>query len=44
MSRLTSISAFVIACAAMVVPLLNLAVPPDSFFHIADHMVPLLGK
>ncbi len=30
--------------AAVLVPLLNLAVPPGSALHVSDHLVPLLGK
>jgi urea transport system permease protein len=30
--------------AAIVVPVLNLAVPPGSPFHVSDHLVPLIGK
>ena len=30
--------------SAVLVPVLNLAVPPDSAFHIPDYLVPLLGK
>ena len=44
MSRLTLIAAAIIAGLALLVPVLNLAVPPDSAFHIPDYLVPLLGK
>src|ERR671921_788409 len=30
--------------AAIVVPILNLAVPAGSPFHVSDHLVPLVGK
>ena len=30
--------------AAVLVPLLNIAVPPGSVLHVSDHLVPLLGK
>ncbi|HEX2134781.1 MAG TPA: urea ABC transporter permease subunit UrtC, partial [Microvirga sp.] len=30
--------------AAVLVPLLNLALPPASALHVSDHLVPLLGK
>jgi urea transport system permease protein len=33
-----------IAAAAIAVPVLNLAVPPGSPFHVSDHLVPLIGK
>jgi urea transport system permease protein len=44
MNRLTLIAAAIIAGLALLVPVLNLAVPPDSAFHIPDYLVPLLGK
>ncbi len=34
----------VLAAAAVLVPLLNLAVPPDSALHVPDYTVTLLGK
>src|SRR5918997_2035167 len=33
-----------IAAAAIAVPVLNLAVPPGSPFHVSDYLLPLLGK
>src|SRR5687768_2528035 len=33
-----------IAAAAIAVPVLNIAVPPGSPFHVSDHLVPLIGK
>jgi urea transport system permease protein len=33
-----------ITAAAIAVPVLNLAVPPGSPFHVSDHLVPLIGK
>ncbi len=44
MKRLTLISAGLIAGLALLVPVLNLAVPSSSPFHIPDYLVPLLGK
>ena len=44
MSRLALIAAAIIALLAVLVPVLNLAVPPDSAFHVPDYLVPLLGK
>jgi urea transport system permease protein len=44
MSRLALIAAALILALALLVPLLNLAVPADSAFHIPDYLVPLLGK
>ena len=32
------------AIAAVIIPILNLAVPPESFFHVPDYMVSLFGK
>jgi len=34
----------VLAAAGIVIPVLNLAVPPDSFLHVPNYMVPLIGK
>jgi urea transport system permease protein len=44
MSRLALITAAIIVVLALLVPVLNLAVPPESPFHIPDYLVPLLGK
>jgi urea transport system permease protein len=44
MTRLVFAVAFLIAATAVAVPLLNLAVPPSSVFHVPDHFVPLVGK
>ena len=44
MRRLTLLAAAIIMGLALLVPVLNLAVPPDSAFHIPDYLVPLLGK
>jgi len=44
MSRLALIAAAIIAALALLVPVLNLAVPADSAFHVPDYLVPLLGK
>lgn len=33
-----------LAATAVLVPVLNVVVPPGSPFHISDHLVPLLGK
>jgi len=33
-----------LAAAAILVPVLNVAVAPGSPFHLSDHLVPLLGK
>ncbi|SFI93544.1 urea ABC transporter permease subunit UrtC [Albimonas pacifica] len=38
------ISMLVILGIGVLVPVLNLAVPPSSPFHVADHLVPLYGK
>jgi urea transport system permease protein len=34
----------ILLIAAIAVPVLNLAVPPDSALHVSDHLVPLIGK
>ncbi|MGL4590661.1 MAG: urea ABC transporter permease subunit UrtC [Aestuariivirga sp.] len=44
MRRATLIAACIIAAIAILVPVLNLAVPVDSAFHVPDYLVPLLGK
>ena len=44
MSRLTLVFAGLIAAVAILVPVLNLAVSPDSALHVPDYLVPLLGK
>ena len=44
MSRLSLIAAAIILGLALLVPLLNLAVPAEQAFHIPDYLVPLLGK
>jgi urea transport system permease protein len=36
--------AIALLCICIVVPLLNLAVPPDSAFHLSDYAVGLVGK
>lgn len=33
-----------LAAAAVLVPVLNALAPPDSPFHVSDHLVPLIGK
>jgi urea transport system permease protein len=33
-----------LAIAAATIPILNLATPSDSAFHVADHLIPLFGK
>ncbi|WP_275784365.1 urea ABC transporter permease subunit UrtC [Pararhizobium gei] len=35
---------FIILIAAVFVPLSNLLIPADTFFHVPGHLVPLLGK
>ena len=42
--RTTLVVLALIAAAAIAVPVLNLAVPPGSPFHVSDHLVPLIGK
>jgi urea transport system permease protein len=34
----------ILLAAAVIVPILNLAVPPDSFLHVPSHRVALIGK
>ena len=33
-----------LALAAVIVPILNLATAPSSAFHVSDHLIPLFGK
>ncbi|RDI60810.1 urea ABC transporter permease subunit UrtC [Microvirga subterranea] len=33
-----------LAATAVLVPVLNVSVPPGSPFHVSDHLIPLLGK
>jgi len=42
--RTTLIVLALVLGAAIVVPVLNLAVPAGSPFHLSDHLVPLIGK
>ena len=44
MRRLTYIAAAIIAGLALLVPVLNLWIPPESPFHIPDYLVLLLGR
>lgn len=34
----------IVVSAGILVPILNLAMPPGSFLHVPDYLVPLLGK
>ena len=44
LDRIGTVFLAAVAAAAVAVPVLNLAVPPDSAFHVSDHLVPLIGK
>ncbi|MEP3526150.1 MAG: urea ABC transporter permease subunit UrtC [Hyphomicrobiales bacterium] len=43
-ARAVSVTFFLLIFAALIVPLLNLFVPPENPLHIPDYLVPLLGK
>jgi urea transport system permease protein len=42
--RTAAIFIALVLAAAMLVPVLNTAVPPGSPLHLSDHLVPLMGK
>jgi urea transport system permease protein len=42
--RRIAITIAILVAVAIIVPVLNLAVPPDSAFHMPPHMVALVGK
>ncbi len=44
LDRTTLVALALIAAAAVLVPVLNLALPAASPFHLSDHLVPLIGK
>jgi urea transport system permease protein len=44
MRAFTLIAAAILAGAAVLIPILNVAVPADSVLHVPDYLVPLLGK
>lgn len=43
-SRSVVFAAFVLLILAILIPGLNLALPPSNPFHVPDHLMPLLGK
>ncbi|HEU0221331.1 MAG TPA: urea ABC transporter permease subunit UrtC, partial [Paracoccaceae bacterium] len=44
LDRTSQVFLVLVLGAAVLVPALNLAVPPGSPFHVSDYLVPLLGK
>ena len=44
LDRTSTVFLALVLGAAVLVPLLNLAVPPGSPFHVSDYLLPLLGK
>jgi urea transport system permease protein len=44
LDRTSTVFLILLLAGAVAVPVLNLAVPPGSPFHVSDHLVPLIGK
>jgi urea transport system permease protein len=44
LDRTSKVFLVLVLGAAVIVPLLNMAVPPGSPFHVSDYLMPLLGK
>jgi len=44
LDRRTTVVLVLLAAAAVLVPAMNILVPPGSSLHLSDHLVPLLGK
>jgi urea transport system permease protein len=44
LDRTSKVFLVLVLGAAVIVPILNMAVPPTSPFHVSDYLMPLLGK